>query len=88
MTVLNSRQVIRMTGVSAQRLAYWVQTGVVRPSVEDSRGRKGRQRRWTGADVQRIAAISCMRDAGINLQRAAAAADGLLSFLQKNRTLF
>lgn len=56
-----SEQVVDLTGVSRRKLGYWVQTGVIRPSVEHARGR-GAVRLYSFQDLVEVRTAMYVRD--------------------------
>ena len=56
-----SDQVIRFTGVSRRRLAYWLDKGVISADVDEARGR-GRIRLWSFANLVEVRAALWLRE--------------------------
>lgn len=56
-----SEQVIRFTGVSRRRLAYWLDRGVISADVDEARGR-GRVRLWSFANLVEVRVALWLRD--------------------------
>jgi uncharacterized protein (DUF433 family) len=56
-----SDQVIRLTGVSRRRLAYWLERGVVSADVDVARGR-GRVRLWSFTNLVEVRVALWLRD--------------------------
>jgi DNA-binding transcriptional MerR regulator len=53
----DSSCVKRLTGATDRQLRYWSHIRFVVPSIQDSEGRQGRPRIYSGSDVVRIYAI-------------------------------
>lgn len=65
-----SSQVCEITGVTYRQLDYWVRTGIVAPSICCGGQGSGTQRRWSAADVVRVAAVARLLAEGYTLQAA------------------
>jgi DNA-binding transcriptional MerR regulator len=57
-----------VTGVKAKTLAYWDQSGFLRPSVRRARG-TGSRRSYSFGDLLAIRAVGSLRERGISLQQ-------------------
>lgn len=64
---LSTPAVCRLAGVAPSTLNYWVRTGLVKPSIAASRGKRF-DRWWSIADVVLVRAVKALRDAGCPLQ--------------------
>ena len=82
---LTSREVCRRVGVTYRVLDHWTRRGLVRPSITEAKG-TGSQRRWAEIDVQRVAIVKLLRDAGIGLEtiRLAMSAPSHLGALERS----
>ena len=58
-----SREVIRLTGITARQLQWWDERGIVSPS------REGHRRLYSMEDVAEVAVICELRRKGFSLQR-------------------
>lgn len=56
-----TEQVLRITGVSKRRLAYWLDRGIVTADVDEARGR-GRVRLWSFANLVEVRVVLWLRD--------------------------
>ena len=54
-------QVIRITGVSRRRLAYWLDRGIVSADIDEARGR-GRTRLWSFRNLLEVRVALWLRD--------------------------
>lgn len=52
-TSFSSQELQRLTGVTYRQLGYWVEQGVLVPSVSVARG-SGSQHRWSASDVRLV----------------------------------
>ncbi len=62
-------QAIRFTGCTAHQLRYWDRIGLVRPSVQATRGRPGVRRLYSFRDLISLKVIRSLLDGGMSLQR-------------------
>lgn len=65
----DSRQATRYSGASDRQLRYWDQVGLARPSIEQTGGRPGVWRIYSGVDVFWLIDLARARRLGIPLQR-------------------
>lgn len=65
---LDTPTVCRLARISPRTLDYWVRTGLVRPSVRPSSGRRV-PRLWSVSDAVEVRTIKALRDSGCPLQR-------------------
>jgi DNA-binding transcriptional MerR regulator len=65
---LETPEVCRLAGVKPATLDYWTRTGLVRPSVRGSSGRRV-TRLWSVTDVLTVRTVKTLRDAGCPLQK-------------------
>lgn len=56
-----TEQVLRITGVSKRRLAYWLDRGIIGADVDEARGR-GRVRLWSFANLVEVRVALWLRD--------------------------
>lgn len=59
----SSPDVVRLTGATARQLVYWVDQGVIAPSVTAAGGSGGRHR-WSATDVRTIRVLAKLADLG------------------------
>jgi len=71
--IFTSRDVIRLTGITARQLQWWDERGLVVP------GREGHRRLYTFEDLTEVAVICELRRKGFSLQRMRQ----VVRFLQK-----
>lgn len=64
---LSTPAVCRLAGVAPSTLNYWIRTGLVKPSIAASRGKRF-DRWWSISDVVLVRAVKALRDAGCPLQ--------------------
>lgn len=69
---LPSRRVWELARMPPSTLDYWVRTGLVRPTIRGSQGRRI-ERWWSLQDVLVVRAIRALRQAGASLQVVRAA---------------
>lgn len=62
-----SQRVSQLAGVPMSTLTYWVATGVVRPSLRGSTGKRA-TRWWSLSDLVAVRTVKALRDAGCPLQ--------------------
>ena len=55
--------VLRLTGLPASTLDYWVRVGLAQPSIRPSQGRR-RTRHWSVQDVVSLRALKALHQAG------------------------
>jgi DNA-binding transcriptional MerR regulator len=55
--------VLRLTGLPASTLDYWVRLGLAQPSIRPSQGRR-KTRRWSVRDVVSLRALKALHEAG------------------------
>jgi DNA-binding transcriptional MerR regulator len=68
--------IAEMAGVPVQNIYYWRNKGLIRPSVENPKGR-GRTLRWSLADAIAVRMIGELREAGLSLQAVGVAVEKL-----------
>jgi predicted RNase H-like HicB family nuclease len=68
MEAYNTKVAGAVTGATERRLRYWDQTGVVRPSISQARGR-GSRRLYSFLDLVQARAAMQLRAGGLSLQR-------------------
>jgi len=56
-----SEQVMRITGITRQRLNYWVKTGILKPEIDQAHGR-GRVRLWSFTNLLELKAALSLRE--------------------------
>jgi DNA-binding transcriptional MerR regulator len=71
--IFTSRDIIRLTGITARQLQWWDERGLVVP------GREGHRRLYTFEDLTEVAVICELRRKGFSLQRMRQ----VVRFLQK-----
>src|SRR4051794_36308139 len=64
---LGSREVCDLLGLPSSTLNYWVQTGLVRPSIRGPEGRRVEQY-WSVEDIVVVRAVQRLRGHGASLQ--------------------
>ena len=64
-----AQQASRFTGCTARQLRYWDQIGLVRPSVQQTRGRPGVPRLYSFRDLVALRVVKSLIDGGMSLQR-------------------
>ena len=67
-TTFSITNVSRIAGVSARRLAYWDNIGLVRPSIKRAHGR-GSRRFYSFQDIAEAKIVGRLLDCGLSLQR-------------------
>lgn len=60
-------EVAQAVGVPFSTLIYWVNTGLIKPSVQYQKGRGGTNL-WSFADIVAVRVVAAMRGAGLSLQ--------------------
>lgn len=78
----SSRQVCRITGLSARQLRYWQQTGLLSPSQHTPGGHA----RYSFTDLIALKSARRLLDAGVSLQRIRKCLHSLTRFLPTART--
>lgn len=66
LTTYSSSDVCEITGVTYRNLDYWVRLGILGPMTEGYGS--GVPRVWMQRDVECIAVVKTLRDAGVDLQ--------------------
>jgi DNA-binding transcriptional MerR regulator len=64
-----AHQASRLTGCTPRQLRYWDQVGLVRPSVQGTRGRPGVPRLYSFRDLVSLRVVKSLLDGGMSLQR-------------------
>ena len=64
-----AEQATRFTGCTAHQLRYWDRIGLVRPSVQATRGRPGVRRLYSFRDLVALKVIRSLLEGGMSLQR-------------------
>jgi DNA-binding transcriptional MerR regulator len=64
-----AHQASRFTGCTARQLRYWDQIGLVRPSIQQTRGRPGVPRMYSFRDLVALRVVKSLLDGGMSLQR-------------------
>ena len=59
----SSPEVVELTGATARQLVYWVDHGVVAPSLGASRG-SGTRHRWSAGDVRTVKVLAELANLG------------------------
>src|SRR5918998_2734968 len=72
-----AEQASRFTGCTAHQLRYWDRIGLVRPSVQSTRGRPGVRRLYSFRDLVALKVVRALLDGGMSLQRVRRAYDYL-----------
>lgn len=57
------------SGATTEQLRYWDRRRLLRPSVQSSDGRRGRQRLYSWSDVAWARALTALRNEGMSTQR-------------------
>ena len=70
-------QASRLTGCTSHQLRYWDRIGLVKPSVQSSRGRPGVRRLYSFRDLISLRVIRSLLEGGMSLQRVRRAIDYL-----------
>lgn len=78
----SSRQVCRITGLSARQLRYWQQTGLLSPSETTPGGHA----RYSFTDLIALKSAKRLLEAGVSLQRIRKCLHSLTRFLPTTRT--
>jgi len=64
----SSTEMARLAGVTFRQVDYWTRSGLISPSVRDTRG-SGTQRRFSDDDLVRLRVIAELLRYGFSLQR-------------------
>lgn len=64
-----AQQACRFTGCTPRQLRYWDQIGLVRPSIQRTRGRPGVPRLYSFRDLVALRVVKSLLDGGMSLQR-------------------
>jgi DNA-binding transcriptional MerR regulator len=72
-----AEQASRFTGCTAHQLRYWDRIGLVKPSVQSTRGRPGVRRLYDFRDLIALKVVRSLLDGGMSLQRVRRAYDYL-----------
>jgi DNA-binding transcriptional MerR regulator len=78
----SSRQVCRITGLTARQLRYWQQTGLLSPSETTPGGHA----RYSFTDLIALKSAKRLLEAGVSLQRIRKCLHSLTRFLPTTRT--
>jgi DNA-binding transcriptional MerR regulator len=70
-------QACRLTGCTAHQLRYWDRIRLIKPSVQETRGRPGVRRLYSFRDLVSLKVIRSLLDGGMSLQRVRKAYDYL-----------
>ena len=70
-------QASRFTSCTAHQLRYWDRIGLVKPSVQSTRGRPGVRRLYSFRDLIALKVVRSLLDGGMSLQRVRRAYDYL-----------
>ncbi|MGH2767869.1 MAG: MerR family transcriptional regulator [Candidatus Methylomirabilales bacterium] len=62
-------QASQFTGCTQHQLRYWDQIGLVKPSVQSTRGRPGVRRLYSFRDLVALKVVRSLLDGGMSLQR-------------------
>ena len=62
-------QACRFTACTTHQLRYWDQIGLVKPSVQSTRGRPGVRRLYSFRDLVALKVVRALLDGGMSLQR-------------------
>lgn len=64
-----AHQASRFTGCTPRQLRYWDQIGLVRPAIQQTRGRPGVPRLYSFRDLVALRVVKSLLDSGMSLQR-------------------
>lgn len=64
----NSKRVKDLTGVTQRNLDYWVERGVIVPSIAVGRG-KGTERLYSFEDIVKVRVVKHLRETGLSLDK-------------------
>ena len=78
----STRQICRITGLSARQLAYWRKTGLLSPAMQTSGGHA----RYSFVDLVSLKTASRLIDAGVSVQRIRQCLRSLSRFLPNTDT--
>lgn len=73
----------RLTGCTGNQLRYWDKIGLVKPSVQATRGRPGVRRLYSFRDLIALKVVKSLLDGGMSLQRVRRA----IEYLRENAGL-
>lgn len=73
----------RLTGCTGNQLRYWDKIGLIKPSVQATRGRPGVRRLYSFRDLVAMKVVKSLLDGGMSLQRVRRA----LEYLRENAGL-
>lgn len=73
----------RLTGCTGNQLRYWDKIGLIKPSVQATRGRPGVRRMYSFRDLIALKVVKSLLDGGMSLQRVRRA----LEYLRENAGL-
>lgn len=65
----SAEQASHFTGSTAHQLRYWDRVGLVKPSVQATRGRPGVRRLYSFRDLVALRVVRSLLDGGMSLQR-------------------
>ena len=65
----SAEQASHFTGSTAHQLRYWDRIGLVKPSVQSTRGRPGVRRLYSFRDLVALRVVRSLLDGGMSLQR-------------------
>lgn len=69
MNGFTSLQASRFTGCTGNQLRYWDKIGLVKPSIQTTRGRPGVRRLYSFRDLVSLKVVKSLLDGGMSLQR-------------------
>ena len=78
----STRQVCRITGLSARQLGYWRKTGLLSPTMQT----RGGHARYSFVDLVSLKTASRLIDAGVSVQRIRQCLQSLSRFLPNTDT--
>lgn len=78
----STRQICRITGLSARQLGYWRKTGLISPAMQTSGGHA----RYSFVDLVALKTASRLIDAGVSVQRIRQCLHSLSRFLPNTDT--
>lgn len=78
----STRQVCRITGLSARQLGYWRKTGLLSPAMQT----RGGHARYSFVDLVSLKTASRLIDAGVSVQRIRQCLQSLSRFLPNTDT--
>ena len=65
----NSEDASRLTGATQSQLRYWDKLRLVQPSIQGTRGRPGRRRKYSFRDLVMLRVVVTLKKNGMSLQR-------------------